>query len=63
MQMCYTGTFAAYLPRWTVFRRASPIMKIIIDRDRQILCTRSQAGAIMVCGLCVILPLQLIGCV
>ncbi|DBA89731.1 TPA: hypothetical protein ACH3X2_004613 [Trebouxia sp. C0005] len=46
-KMCYTGTFAAYLPRWTVFRRASPIMQIIIDRDRQILYTRSQAGAIM----------------
>ncbi|KAL0048046.1 hypothetical protein WJX82_006459 [Trebouxia sp. C0006] len=46
-KMCYTGTFAAYLPRWTVFRRASPIMQIIIDRDRQILYTRSRAGAIM----------------
>ncbi len=60
MQMCYTGTFAAYLPRWTVFRRASPIMQIIIDRDRQILYTRSRAGAIMVCALCIILPYQFV---
>ena len=47
-QVCYTGTFAAYLPRWTIFRKASPIMQIVIDRDRQILYTRSQSGVIAV---------------
>lgn len=46
MQVCYTGRFEAYLPRWSIFRRASPIMQVVIDRDRQILYTRSQSGAI-----------------
>lgn len=46
MQVCYTGRFEAYLPRWSIFRRASPLMQIVIDRERQILYTRSQSGAI-----------------
>ena len=51
MQVCYTGGFAAYLPSlaWPIFRRATAVMQIAIDQDRQILYTRSQAGVIVVC--------------